>query len=136
MSELVGAGVGGFLGGLIGGALAGRTITIYGPEGSVVARVLIEPWDFLGVVVMKLKRVDGPRPLSISGNVKSVLLKADPNNTGRIWVGGAGVQIGNGYPLDGNSILAMQIKNFMDVYLLADSDMEQVVYIVKVGEKT
>jgi len=54
VSEIVGGGIGGFLGGLIGGALAGRTVTIFSPNGAVVARVLIEPWDFLGVSVMQL----------------------------------------------------------------------------------
>jgi hypothetical protein len=135
MSEIVGAGFGGFLGGLIGGALAGRTVTIFSPQGSVIARVLIEPWDFLGVSVMRVKLSDGPRQLSVSGNIKSVLLKADPNNTGRVWLGDRGVRVGDGYPLDGNSIVSMQIRNFEDVYLLADSDLEQIVYIIKLGEK-
>ena len=133
MSSLVGGIVGGVVSSLVGSALAGQ-VTVYHSDG--VVRVLIEPWEFLGISVMRLKRVDGPRPLSISGNVKSVLLRADPNNTGRIWIGDRGVQVGNGYPLDANSILAMQIRNFDEVYLLTDSDTPQVLYIVKLGEKT
>jgi hypothetical protein len=135
VSEIVGGGIGGFLGGLIGGALAGRTVTIFSPNGAVIARVLIEPWDFLGVSVMQLRLADGAKQLSVGGSIKSILLKADPNNTGRVWLGDAGVQIGNGYPLDGNSIVSMQIRNFADVYLLADSDLTQTVYIIKLGEK-
>lgn len=119
----------------MGGALAGRTVTIFGPQGNVVARVLIEPWDFLGVSVLRLKLSDGPTQLGIGGGIKSVLLKADPFNTGRVWIGDRGVGIGNGYPLDGNSIVSMQIRNFEDVYLLADSDLEQIVYVIKLGEK-
>ncbi|MEM3423711.1 MAG: hypothetical protein QXE51_04025 [Nitrososphaeria archaeon] len=132
---MVGAGLGGLLGGLLGGYLSGRTITITSPQGQVIARVLIEPWDFLGVTVERLTKVMGPRQLSISGNIKAILLKADPNNTGRVWLGGSDVGIGNGYPLDGNSTISMQVKNFNDIYLLADSDLEQLVYIVKIGEK-
>jgi hypothetical protein len=86
--------------------------------------------------VVKIKLSDGPVQLSVAGNIKSVLLKADPNNTGRVWLGDRGVQIGNGYPLDGNSIVSMQIRNFEDVYLLADSDLVQTVYVIKLGEKT
>jgi hypothetical protein len=136
MSEVIGSGVGGFIGGLIGGALAGRTVTITSPNGNVIARVLIEPWDFLGVSVVNLKKADGVQQLSIAGNVKSILVKADPDNTGRVWLGGSDVKIGVGYPLDGNSTVSMQIKNFTDVYLLADSDLTQTVYIIKLGEKT
>jgi hypothetical protein len=136
MSEAVGAGLGGLLGGLVGGYLAGRTVTITSPNGQVIARVLIEPWEFLGVSVMKLKKVEGPKQLSVAGNIKAILLKADPNNTGRVWLGGRDVTLENGYPLDGNSVLSMQIKNFDDVYLLADSDIVQTVYIIKIGEKT
>ncbi|MEM2567466.1 MAG: hypothetical protein QXH20_03225 [Candidatus Bathyarchaeia archaeon] len=136
MSEAVTGGIGGFIGGLVGGLLAGRTVTIQGPGGNLIARVLIEPWDFLGVSVMKLRKVDGPRQLQVSGNVKNVLLKGDPANTSRIWLGGVSVGVDNGYPIDGNSILAMQIKNFNDVYVLAESDMPQTLYVIMVGEKT
>jgi hypothetical protein len=135
MSEIIGGGVGGFVGGLIG-SLVGKGVGIYTPNGQLVARVLIEPWDFLGVSVVNLKKADGVQQLSISGNVKSILLKADPNNTGRVWLGGSDVKIGIGYPLDGNSTVSMQIRNFRDVYMLADSDLLQTVYIIKLGEKT
>lgn len=136
MSEIIGAGVGGLIGGLVGGYISGaRTVTIQSPNGSVIARVLIEPWDFLGVSVLRLRKSMGERQLSLSGNIKSILLKADPNNTGRVWMGGSDVSIGNGYPLDGNSTISMNVRNFNDIYLLADSDLEQIVYIVKLGEK-
>jgi hypothetical protein len=135
MSEIIGGGVGGFVGGLIG-SLLGKGVGIYTPNGQLVARVLIEPWDFLGVSVVNLKKADGLQQLSIAGNVKSILLKADPNNTGRVWLGGPDVKVNVGYPLDGNSTVSMQIKNFTDVYLLADSDLVQTVYIIKLGEKT
>jgi hypothetical protein len=88
------------------------------------------------VSVVSLSKADGVKQLSVSGNVKSILIKADAENTGRVWLGGSDVKIGVGYPLDGNSTLSMQIKNFTDVYLLADSDLTQTVYIIKVGEKT
>lgn len=136
MSQAIAAGVGGMIGAIIGNIISGKAVTITTPEGVPVARVLIEPWDFLGVSVMKISKAQGAQQLSVSGNIKSILLKADPNNTGRVWLGGPDVTIGNGYPLDGNSTISMQIRNFTDIYLLADSDLEQTVYIVKVGEKT
>jgi hypothetical protein len=135
MSEIIGGGIGGFVGGLIG-SLVGKGVGIYTPSGQLVARVLIEPWDFLGVSVVNLKKADGVQQLSIAGNVKSILLKGDPNNTGRVWIGGSDLRIGFGYPLEGNSTVSMQIRNFTDVYLLADSDLLQTVYIIKLGEKT
>jgi hypothetical protein len=97
--------------------------------------VLIEPWQFLGVKVFQIRKADGPVQLALSGDVKAILLKADPNNTGRVWIGGAGVSPQSGYPLDGNSTLSMQVNNFNDIYLLADSDLLQTVYVILVGEK-
>ena len=135
MSEAVAGGIGGFVGGLIG-SLLGRGVTITTPNGVPIARVLIEPWDFLGVSVIRLRKSDGVKQLNISGNIKSILLKADANNTGRVWLGGSDVAINNGYPLDGNSTISMQVRNFDRIHLVADSDFQQIVYVVKLGEST
>lgn len=137
MSELIGSVVGGGIGGFLGGFLAGRITTVSEIQnGKVVTRVLIEPWKFLGVKKLQIKKSDGKVQLSLAGNIKAILLKADPNNTGRVYLGGSNVSIDdNHYPLDGNSTVSMQVSNFSDIYLLADSDIIQTVYIVMIGEK-
>jgi len=130
MSEIIGAGVGGFL-----GSLFGRIITIYGPQGNVVARVLIEPWDFIGVSVFRINASDQVKQLSVSGEVKSLLIRADPRNSGIVWLGGSDVSVGNGYPLFADSILAMQVRNFGDIFVVTDATVDQIIYVVKLGEK-
>jgi hypothetical protein len=130
MSEIIGAGVAGFL-----GSLFGRIITIYGPQGNVVARVLIEPWDFIGVSTFRINASDQVKQLSVSGEVKSLLIRADPRNSGIVWLGGSDVSVGNGYPLFADSILAMQVRNFGDIFVVTDATVDQIIYVVKLGEK-
>ena len=134
MSQAVLAGVGGFVGSLLGNII-GKSATIFGPDGKVIARVLIEPWDFIGVSVFRVNASDQVKQLSVSGEVKSVLIRADPRNSGIVWLGGSDVSVGNGYPLFADSILAMQVRNFGDIFIVTDATVDQFVYVVKLGEK-
>jgi hypothetical protein len=130
MSSVVLAGIGGFL-----GALIGKSATVFDSGGRVVGRVQIEPWDFIGVSVFRINALDQVKQLNISGAVKSILIRADPRNSGIVWLGGSDVSVGNGYPLFGDSILAMQVRNFDDIFVVTDATVDQIIYVVKLGEK-
>jgi len=130
MSSAILAGIAGFLGSLIG-----KSVTVFGPDGKVVGRVLIEPWDLIGVSTFRINASDQVKQLSVSGEVKSLLIRADPRNSGIVWLGGSDVSVGNGYPLFADSILAMQVRNFGDIFVVTDATVDQIIYVVKLGEK-
>ena len=63
--------------------------------------------------------------------VRSATIKADDNNTGKVFVGGPDVTTSNGYALYPGQAVDLFIDDLSSVYLVADSE-GQLVYVIYV----
>ena len=70
---------------------------------------------------------------SASLRVRSVTVKADDNNTGKVFVGGPDVTASNGYALYPGQAVDLFIDDLSSVYLVADSE-GQLVYVIYVRD--
>ena len=70
---------------------------------------------------------------STSVKVRSVTIKADDNNTGKVYVGGRNVTTQNGYALYPGQAVDIFIDDLSKIYLVSDAD-NQLVYIIYVKD--
>ena len=78
---------------------------------------------FYGQITVGTTAVNLPGGRTVFG----VLIKPDPANTGKIYVGGKGVTTTNGYLLEGS--LCIEIDEQSKIYLISDTLDQKVYYI-------
>jgi len=78
----------------------------------------------------------GTSRVPVSGEpvkVRSVTIKADDNNTAKVYVGGGDVTTGNGFALYPGQAVDIFIDDLSSVYLVAESE-GQLVYVLYVAD--
>lgn len=58
-----------------------------------------------------------------------IVVKADPNNTGKVYVGDSSVSTSNGYLLTAGEGIAFEIDNASKVWVIADTDNQKVYWL-------
>lgn len=122
LSSAVAAGVAGFL-----GSLVGSLVIMPRADGSIV--VSIRPLRFLYAKTITV--TTEPRNFLDPG-VKALLVKADGGNTDDVFVGNAAVTPSNGFQLQKEEAISMNVDNAGDIFVVAKSG-NQKIHVIALG---
>lgn len=61
---------------------------------------------------------------------ETIFVKADPSNTGKVFIGNDTVTSGNGYPLAAGEVTIYEVGRISDLYATADANNQKVGWTV------
>ncbi|MEM2191358.1 MAG: hypothetical protein QW540_08030 [Archaeoglobaceae archaeon] len=79
----------------------------------------------------RLTLPNAPTPLG-SGEVISVMIKAESTNSGRIYVGSSEVSETNGYPLEPGEVIIVNIDNLNKIWLNASVSGDSIRFVYSI----
>lgn len=84
-----------------------------------------------GRVMVSGTNLSGASPVILgSGVMRTVLVKAEPTNSGKIYIGDTNVSSDKGYPLEPGESVSISVDNLNKIGLVSEVDGDAVRYIV------